>query len=119
MSYARFVVDHRTARKAHRCSDCGREIRPGETYRRGVGFDGTAWTWKDCAHCEYVLREYDLAWDGEYNADHFAEWASDGDFRTPQEARDMAGYRKRWMTTQGNLWPLPEPPGSTQQDRSQ
>lgn len=40
MSYPTFVVEHRKARASHRCSDCGRTIRPGETYRRGVGFDG-------------------------------------------------------------------------------
>lgn len=102
-----FVTSKPTARKAHRCSDCGRTIRPGEQYRRGVGFDGTAWTWKDCAHCEAALDLYDLAWDGEYNGDHFAEWASDGDARSLDEARAMAGYRKRWQTAGGALWPLP------------
>lgn len=104
---AEFVTSWPRARKEHKCSDCGRTIRPGETYRRGVGFDGTAWSWKECQHCEYALNRYDLAWDGEYNADDFAEWASDGDCRDVQEARDMAGYRKRWTTAGGNLWPLP------------
>jgi len=105
----RFIVDVRVARKEHRCSDCGRTIRPGEQYRRGVGFDGTAWTWKDCRHCHAVLNEYDLPWDGEYNADTFHEWAHDG-ARDLREARAQAGYRNQWRTAQGNLWPLPNDP---------
>ena len=100
-----FVITHRKARIEHRCSDCGRIIRPGETYRRGVGFDGTAWTWKDCQHCDFVLHEFDISDGGEYNADFFYEWAHDpsGDIA---EMRLQAGYRKKWKTAQGNLWPL-------------
>ena len=46
-----YVTTRPRARKDHVCSDCGRTIGPGETYLRCVGFeDGTAWTWKDCAH---------------------------------------------------------------------
>lgn len=101
-----YMDEERTARKEHRCTDCGRTIRPGETYRRGVNFDGGAWTWKDCRHCDYVLRKYDIAWDGEYSPDTFVEWAGDG-FQDLTEARLQAGYRKRWTTAGGNLWPLP------------
>lgn len=106
---ADFITSHPRARKEHRCSDCGRIIRPGETYRRGVGFEsGQVYsTWKDCAHCEYVLNEYDVAWDGEYNGDTFWEWSGDG-ARDVREARAQAGFRHRWTTAQGNLWPLPE-----------
>lgn len=102
-----FVTSHPKARKEHRCTDCGRTIRTGETYRRGAGFDGgTAWSWKDCRHCEFVLNEYDIAWDGEYNADTFHEWSGDG-FQDIAEGRLQAGYRKQWTTAGGNLWPLP------------
>jgi hypothetical protein len=104
---AEFVTSKPKARKPHRCSDCHRRIDPGETYRRGVGFDGTAWTWKDCAHCLAALSLYDLAWDGEYNADSFATWSTDGahDLR---ELRDQAGYRMKWRTRSGRLLPVPQ-----------
>ena len=36
----------RRARKRHHCSMCWRVIYTGEIYHRGVGFDGTAWSWK-------------------------------------------------------------------------
>lgn len=103
-----WITSHPVARKEHKCSDCERVIRPGETYRRGVGFEGGALfsSWKDCRHCEFVLNEYDLAWDGEYDGDHFWEWSGDG-FQDVTEGRLQAGYRKKWTTAQGNLWPLP------------
>lgn len=103
-----WMTSHPRARREHRCSDCRRIIRPGETYRRGVGFEGgTLYSeWKDCQHCEFVLNQYDVAWDGEYNEDTFTEWAGDG-FQDITEARLQAGYRNKWTTAQGNLWPLP------------
>ena len=104
-----WFTSHPTARKEHKCSDCGRTIRPGETYRRGVGFEaGEVYSqWKDCRHCDFVLQAYDIAWDGEYSPDSFHEWAGDG-FQDLAEARLQAGFRKRWTTAQGNLWPIPE-----------
>lgn len=98
---------HPKARVSHECELCGRRIDPGEVYTRGVGIDGTAWTWKECAHCTRAQTIYDLSWDGEYNAECFQDWAGDGGPRDIEEARAMAGYRKRWRTARGNLWPLP------------
>jgi hypothetical protein len=42
----------RTARKAHRCEECGNEIRPGDRYEHVVGkWDGWLDTVKTCQHC--------------------------------------------------------------------
>jgi hypothetical protein len=42
----------RTARKAHRCDECGGEVAPGEKYENTFGvWSGDASTWKTCAHC--------------------------------------------------------------------
>ena len=102
-----YVTTRPRARKDHVCSDCGRIIGPGETYRRCVGFrDGTAWTWKDCAHCEAILSLYDLSWDGWYNDENFHEWATDG-HNDWSEVRDAAGYLMRWRTRSGTLLPIP------------
>lgn len=108
-----YVVRTVTARKRHRCSDCGRVVDPGEPYRRGVGFDGTAWTWCDCQHCAAALCLYDLTDDeGSYNGDTFQCWADDRDARDLDEARDIAGYLAQWRTKSGKLWPLPKTEGA-------
>jgi hypothetical protein len=40
------------ARKVHRCTECGANIQPGETYERVFGvWDGRADTYKTCALC--------------------------------------------------------------------
>lgn len=80
----------------------------GETYRHGVGFEGGQLysEWNDCQHCLFALNEYDLAWDGEYSPDSFSEWSTSGEYQDLRELRLQAGYRKKWTTAQGNLWPL-------------
>lgn len=94
-----------TARKPHNCGSCGRTIQPGEKYLRGVGLDGTAWTWKECGHCErlaeYVVALYDL---DEYGGDDLHEWDPDG----LAELRVKVQFRKRWTRQDGTLYPLPE-----------
>jgi hypothetical protein len=103
-----WTISHPKARWPHLCDMCRRVIDAGEVYKRGAGFDGTAWSWKECTNCEAVLRIYGLGdiHDG-YNPDHFEDWASDGGPRDLNEARDMAGFRQQWRTKAGNLWPLP------------
>ena len=101
------VTTRPRARRDHVCSDCGRTIGPGETYRRSVVFyDGTAGTWKDCTHCEALISLYDLSWDGAYNDENFHEWATDR-HNDWSEVRDAAGYLMRWRTRSGTLLPIP------------
>lgn len=43
----------RTARKVHRCDECGREIAAGELYEHLTGvFDGHWSTFRWCRHCD-------------------------------------------------------------------
>ena len=98
---------HPRARKAHRCDMCSRRIDPGETYLRGTGLDGTAWTWKECAHCEAARLIYDISDGGEeYDPDLFDGWAS-GVRGAGPELRAAAGYQSRWRTQSGAPWPIP------------
>ena len=46
----------RSARKEHRCMECGRTIGPGETYRYWTwAWEGTVDTDKMCAHCNAAI----------------------------------------------------------------
>ena len=63
------VLDARTvtARKSHVCEDCGRDIVPGEQYRRttSVGDDGFD-TWKCCPQCHALVRDL---WDADVRSE--------------------------------------------------
>lgn len=90
----------RTARKQHRCCECGRVIEPGESYHHTSGaWDGTLNTFKHCRHCERSVQllldqchgflhcgvEDDLA---EHIDPHYP-WAM-------QAARLVIGMRRKW-----------------------
>ena len=48
----------KAARKEHKCEECRRKIKPGESYELVFGmWDGRADTFKTCAHC-LALREW-------------------------------------------------------------
>jgi hypothetical protein len=47
----------RTARKEHKCCECGRTIRAGEIYEYVSGkTDGDVWTAKTCAECTAIRK---------------------------------------------------------------
>ena len=49
------------ARKAHVCSECGREIPVGEFYRNeAVLFEGKVATYKTCTDCESLRPLFDV-----------------------------------------------------------
>ncbi|GAA6121494.1 hypothetical protein [Acidovorax sp. FG27] len=53
-----YSVSVPTARKAHRCDECGRAISPGETYERVIGkWDGSVSVFKTCRRCT-ALRDH-------------------------------------------------------------
>jgi hypothetical protein len=46
------------ARKAHRCYECGREIRAGETYERQRGLSPDGWVeYKTCLGCARLRND--------------------------------------------------------------
>ena len=93
-----------TARAEHRCEDCGRTIRRGERYRRGFGADGgTAWTWKECEHCHWLIQIIEwYPWEG-YGPETFIDWEPE----TLARLRLKALWRKRWTCADGSLYPVP------------
>ena len=102
-----YTDSHPRARKPHICDTCGRTIQAREIYRRGAGMDGaTAWTWKECAHCELLI-----AWLGrinyleeEYCPEVIEEWEPE----TLSDLRLKACWAKRWTFQSGALMPPPE-----------
>lgn len=108
--------EHPVARKEHECSLCHRTIRPGERYnrQRSVGDDGP-YVFKDCAHCEALVKilndegDWYDTWEGytEYDVAEF-------ELTTVQTARLKVMWRRKWTRRDGALYPVPElvlPPG--------
>lgn len=56
-----FSKTERSAKKEHKCDECGRRIRAGERYENVFGvWDGDASTFKTCPNC-VALREFVVA----------------------------------------------------------
>lgn len=70
-----------TARKDHKCGDCGRAILEGERYERIAGAAyGDFWAWKSCAHCAALRRMIrDIDEESYYHEDglNVPDWACD------------------------------------------
>lgn len=101
-----YSINARTARTGHKCILCQRTIRPGETYWRGAGMDGaTAWTWKECAHCDTIR---DIAWQETHDDEYFPELLDDWKPASVTHMRlKVLAVRKRWTRRDGSLYPVP------------
>ena len=82
MSVLTLESGKRRARKAHRCQLCGVRIRPGDTYAsQNNVYDGRAYTWRDCLHCDRDgVVNYVADWcDPDNGVDYEAafEWATE------------------------------------------
>lgn len=96
------------ARSQHWCDTCQRKIGVGESYWRSRCWDGAeAWTFRQCWHCCVVTDMYDPRdSDDLISLDAFVGWTEDSARGLP-EARAMAGWRHKWRTQSGALWPVP------------
>jgi len=85
---------------------CRRVIRPGETYLRGAGMDGSyAWTWRECAHCDAIRDLPRNEWGiEEYDWQTIADWEP----RTVHLLRLKALWQKGWERKDCSLYPVPE-----------
>lgn len=90
------------ARKPHCCSTCARVIDPGETYsRQFCVFDGRAYAWKQCQHCEALLPYID--YDYTFSDEDYVEWEPSN----LRELRVRVHLNKRWRNRAGELYPIP------------
>ena len=94
------------ARTSHKCQMCFRVIDPGETYERQFNvFDGRAYTWKTCTHCQALMRLASIEYEADegYSDETIDEWEP-GDV---WELRLKALWRKKWRRKDGSLYPVP------------
>lgn len=103
------AISRPTARKAHPCGSCGRQVLPGETYVRCTTFDdGTAGTYKECVHCNKLADLWDLAewtYEGSYWPDSFREYGRDC-YELP-DVEWFAQYSQQWQRPDGSLYDVP------------
>lgn len=89
----------RRAAKPHSCTECGRTIHRGETYRHIHGLcDGLWATHKICAHCGAAAAWMMVVCDGyplDALLDELLEHWRDG-YRSPGLFRLICGMRRRW-----------------------
>lgn len=103
-----------TARKPHRCGECGRIIQPGERYTdERLVWDSTARTLKTCPHCivarDYLGRECSgwvyTAVEEDISSHYSGDLANDANTR---ELRLLVkGLAANWTRADGRLWPVP------------
>lgn len=90
------------ARAEHRCSTCNRVIDKGETYsRQFCVWDGDAYAWKQCLHCEAMIPYID--YDEGFNEDDYQCWEPSN----IRELRVRVHLNKRWRNKAGELYPVP------------
>lgn len=112
----------KAARKAARCSECGRPIATGETYRRIFHVsEGDAGTDRQCQHCmvaaDWLTKEcngYCTSGVQEDIREHADEYRSAGLWRL------VVGQRRKWKRfDEEGLMPIPRlPPLSTPEARA-
>lgn len=120
-SDGRVIVLHeelRTARKTHRCYECGREIMPGERYHHEATlYEGRKDTVKTCRHC-LVVRAWLQAECGGWLyggiSEDIQEHVDDSWNHYGHGVRMLAvGIRRRWKKRNGELWRVPSRPRTT------
>ena len=101
-----------SARKEHKCEECGRNIGAGEPYWYGFGKqDGYTYDSKTCRHCR-VIADWLLR-----NCNGFMYTAMVDDFRNHAEGtvsmlRLVVGARRKWrrFSDPSRLMPVPADP---------
>lgn len=86
-----YACDTRTARRKHKCCECGLAINPGDTYAYHHGvWEGRGESYKCCIFCEALRKQISMEMAGEWNDD---EGIAFGELK---EAAMVYGFRKEW-----------------------
>lgn len=97
------------ARRPHECDTCQRTIDPGEKYRSQFGvFDGSGYTFKQCAHCEKVWSIWEPQdMDGQISQGGYDDWQVNAYATSLAELRAIVCFRRQWRRKDGSLYSLP------------
>ena len=108
-----FHAIERTARKQHRCGECGRAIETGERYEAAqmMDYGGYWFGCKTCQHCiaarQWLLNECDgWVYAGVYE-DLREHWDENTLLRSLWLGRVIVGMRRKWRKRDGSLMPVP------------
>ncbi|MBM7424940.1 hypothetical protein HNR64_003277 [Spongiibacter marinus] len=110
--------DIRTARKAHKCNECHRNIEGGEPYlNECTVFEGSKETHKTCQHCQVIRKWLTHECGGFVYGQIYSDieehaWEGYG----MAVGRMVIGMRKKWRTKAGTLLPLPQIPSVSGHD---
>lgn len=108
--YEEVVV--RSARKEHRCSECGRTIETGESYLYVFGvWQGSPNQYKVCRHCN-VAKCWLVAECGGFlfegiEEDIHGHAQEYGSTTSAALYRIVVGMRRKWRRRDGGMMPLP------------
>jgi len=96
------------ARKAHECSECEREIRPGETYERFKGLIDGRWSlYTTCEHCQAARSWLEKVCGGWLFQGVLIEleehWDADWSYRSVWLGRAILTLRRRHKKPDGTL----------------
>ncbi len=109
---------NRRARKAHRCYECNRTIRPGEDYQYFTGsYEGMMFDNKMCPHCQVAKQWLEDNCGGfvfQAIGEDLAEHAREYPPLRFAILRIWAGMRRGWRTfaDRDALMPVPTMPAS-------
>jgi hypothetical protein len=105
------------SRKEHRCVECHRTIRVGESYEYNVNkFMGDITVNKTCAHCIEARKWLEaecggFVWRG-VKEDLYDHWCEEryqyDDTKTIGLIKLIVGMRRKWTKLNGELMPLPK-----------
>lgn len=97
----------RKARKIHKCAECRRSIRVGESYfHEYLAYEGKRYGYNTCAHCMQARDFYIHEIQGEFSYGDLYECLSDYSYEWPNKFY-LDGMRRSWTKRDGTLWKIP------------
>jgi hypothetical protein len=109
-----FSQETRKARKQHDCTECGRMIEAGESYRLSNGLMDQRWLrYKTCAHCQTLCDWLQVICNGylftAVHEDFRNHWLEEPTLHSPWMRRAIYRAKRSWRAPEGSLHPVIPP----------